>query len=59
MFISKEEMEAVIRMAFEKGEEWGTTYSGWFTPSDDQREIRLLQSMNDCLKMVNEMKGLE
>ena len=35
-------LERIVRSAFAAGENWGVTYSGWFTPSkaDAQKEMQ-------------------
>ena len=34
--ISQKELKEAITYAFAKGELWGTTYQGWFTPSEEE-----------------------
>jgi hypothetical protein len=36
MKISKDEVKYLMKKAFECGEQWGVTYSTWFTPTKEQ-----------------------
>ncbi len=41
MEYTKEQIEEIIRKAFQSGENWGVTYSTWFTPSEQDTEKRI------------------
>jgi hypothetical protein len=34
-------IEDIIRTAFEKGQIWGETYQGWFTPTPEDTEEKI------------------
>ena len=42
-------IEEIIRKAFEKGETWGVTYSGWFSPSKEATEKKIQDAINEIL----------
>jgi hypothetical protein len=48
--MDREYLEKIIRTAFEYGENWGICYSGWFTPSDEQTEIKIQEVIKKILK---------
>jgi hypothetical protein len=39
--ISQEELKEVIIYAFKKGELWGATYQGWFSPTEEERREKM------------------
>lgn len=45
--MKEEEIEAVIRKAFKKGEMWSVTYSGWFSPSESDTEEKIQEIINE------------
>ena len=45
--MNDEQVEKVIRDAFGKGESWGVTYSGWFSPSKSDREAKVIEAINE------------
>jgi hypothetical protein len=49
MNIEKETLDEIIRLAFDMGESWGTTYQGWFTPSEHEKELKVIDAINLCL----------
>ena len=34
-------IEKIIREAFDAGESWGITYSGWFLPTKEEKENKI------------------
>lgn len=49
MEISREELKNIIRTAFQRGEDWGITYSTWFTPTEEQTEEKIQEVFNEFL----------
>ena len=47
--MDREELENIVRLAFEKGEQWGVTYSGWFTPSEEDIEQEIQNAIYEIL----------
>lgn len=45
MTFTKEEVQEMMMKAFIKGETWGVTYSGWFSPSEVEKSER---AAKDC-----------
>lgn len=43
------EEEIIIRKAFARGENWGVTYSTWFSPSESDTEEQVQKAINDIL----------
>jgi hypothetical protein len=41
------EIEDIIRKAFNAGETWGVTYSGWFTPSKEDTERKIQEAIKE------------
>lgn len=48
---TKEEVKQMIMESFVKGEEWGVTYQGWFTPSEKEKAKRAADSC-ECIYKV-------
>ena len=42
---TKEEVQKMLMEAFIKGEDWGVTHSGWFSPSNNDKASR---AAKDC-----------
>lgn len=42
---TKEEVQKMMMEAFVKGENWGVTYGGWFSPSEQEKADR---AAKDC-----------
>ena len=49
MEITKQELEQIIRKAFESGEMWGVTYSGWFNPTPEDTERKIKEVLDELL----------
>lgn len=50
IFTEDQVKELMVR-AFEKGENWGVTYSTWFIPSEEEKAERCAK---DCSKSYND-----
>jgi hypothetical protein len=49
------ELDKMLRSVFDAGENWGRCYSGWFQPSEEQKE----EWYQDALKnLVSESKDI-
>lgn len=53
--LNDEEFARVVRLAFDLGESWGTTYQGWFIPTDTDKELRFSSALSLCLSEVEEI----
>lgn len=53
--LTKEEIIAIAKFAFKSGENWGVTYSGWFTPTKEDQEERI----NGIVKQIIKFNELE
>lgn len=49
MEITKDRLEEIIRIAFKYGEQWGVTYSGWFSPEEEDTERNIQEVLNELL----------
>ena len=47
---TKEEVQKMIMEAFVKGENWGVTYSGWFSPSKEDKTNRAIKDCEEVYK---------
>lgn len=45
MIFNKEQVQEMLMQAFVKGEDWGSTYGGWFIPSKKEKAER---AAKDC-----------
>lgn len=47
----QKQIEKAVTQAFKMGEQWGVTYSGWFTPSEQdtqhQIDMAIVTILND------------
>lgn len=43
------EIEDIVRKAFKKGESWGVTYSGWFSPTEIDTENKIQEAINEIV----------
>lgn len=50
--MDREELENIVRLAFEKGEQQGVTYSTWFTPSEEDTEQKIQDAIFEILQEV-------
>jgi len=50
--IKKEHFEEAIKAAFKKGENWGVTYSTWFTPSEEDTKDKIEECIKRCKDIV-------
>lgn len=50
MEIKENVLESIIRTAFDYGEEWGVTYSTWFTPTAEQKENKVQRVLNELIQ---------
>jgi hypothetical protein len=52
-FMSQEEFKMwlndKIKKAFKAGEEWGVTYSTWFTPTEEDTEEKIKETIKNIL----------
>jgi len=44
-----EELREMLVQAFDRGEQWGVTYSTWFTPSDADVEKKRTEAIDKVL----------
>ena len=44
---TEKEIEVIVRKAFKKGEAWGVTHSGWFSPSESDTEEKIQEAINE------------
>ena len=44
-----EEVREMLLRAFDRGEAWGVTYGGWFSPSKEDREERRKNEIDKVL----------
>lgn len=49
MELTREQLEKVIRDAFNAGESWGCAHEGWFIPTADQTEEKIQETISDIL----------
>lgn len=54
--MDREELENIIRLAFEKGEQWGVTYLGWFIPSKEDTEQKVQDAIYEILQALTGRK---
>lgn len=47
--MNEEEIRSIIRIAFQKGEQWGVTYSTWFRPTEEDTEKRIEEAIKEIL----------
>lgn len=47
---TKEEVQKMMMEAFVKGENYGVTYSGWFSPSEKEKEDRAVKDCEEIYK---------
>ena len=45
-------LERIVRSAFAAGENWGVTYSTWFTPSKANAEKKIQRAIVDAKKII-------
>ena len=45
-------LERIVRSAFAAGENWGVTYSTWFTPSKADAEKKIQRAIVDAKKII-------
>ena len=50
--ISVEQLEQIIKTAFNKGECGGVTYSSWFQPNDENNAEHLKDCIEICKKQL-------
>lgn len=46
-------IEKIVRLSFGRGENWGVTYSTWFTPSKEQGEERIHETIRQVNDIIN------
>jgi len=44
-----EEVREMLGQAFDRGEQWGVTYGGWFTPSEADTEKNRTEAIDKVL----------
>ena len=44
-----EELREMLGQAFDKGERWGVTYGGWFTPSEADTDKKRAEAIDKVL----------
>ena len=44
-----EEVREMLGQAFDRGEQWGVTYGGWFTPSEADTEKKRTEAIDKVL----------
>ena len=44
-----EEVREMLGQSFDRGEQWGVTYSGWFTPSEADTEKKRDEAIDKAL----------
>lgn len=47
---SKEEVQKMMMEAFFKGENWGVTYGGWFSPTEEEKADRAAKDCEEIYK---------
>jgi hypothetical protein len=47
---TKEEVQKIMVEAFIKGEDWGATYGGWYTPSEKDKSNRAAKECEELYK---------
>ncbi len=47
---SPEEVQKMMMEAFVKGENWGVTYGGWFSPSEQEKADRAAKDCEEVYK---------
>ncbi len=52
MTITKEKFEEAIESAFKNGEQWGTTYSNWFVPSQEETKQKIQAAKKAAFKIA-------
>lgn len=53
--LSVEDLDKIIESAFKKGEDWGATYSGWFTPRELDHKTKIVDAQLLLLKKARRM----
>lgn len=43
------EVKEMLIQAFDRGENWGVTYSGWFSPTKEDREQKRKNEINKII----------
>jgi len=54
--LSKENIERIVTRAFRHGEDWGVTYSTWFTPTKERTEKQIKRSITNILRFIAKYK---
>lgn len=50
--LTEEQLQQVILKAFSKGENWGVTYSTWFTPDEDDSNAQFTDALNEVKELL-------
>jgi hypothetical protein len=46
----------IVEESFNKGVNWGVTYSGWFVPTEDDNKRKLEEAKESALEIINPIK---
>ena len=52
--ISEKKFKGIVNQAFRKGESWGCTYQGWFTPTKEDTEKRRKEALDRAYEIVQD-----
>lgn len=54
--IDDEKLAKIVRTAFGAGEQWGNTYSSWFTPTKEENEKKIREATTKAKRIVRRKK---
>ncbi len=49
MQITSNELDRMLRLMFNAGENWGHCYGGWFSPTEKQKEETYQEALKDLI----------
>ena len=52
--ISERKLRGIINQAFRKGQNWGETYSGWFTPTKKDTSKKRKEAIKRAFEIIEE-----
>ena len=55
--VSQQLLRGMLSDAFKAGELWGTTYQGWFTPSEERKHEELRKSIDEIIERFKSVSG--
>lgn len=47
--LTKDQLESIILKAFKAGEDWGTCYASWFTPTEEQTQEKIQETIKKLI----------